>query len=55
MIKTTQYIDQITGELMYEKKSYYADSFDEEKGYLFWTRKNFVKMFSDVPFLLTIK
>ena len=54
MIKTTQYIDQITGELMHEKKSYYADSFDEEKGYLFWNRKNFVKMFSDVPFPTTM-
>lgn len=50
MIKRTQYIDENTGEICADKARFISAAFDEEKGYLFWVRKNFAKSFQDVDF-----
>ncbi len=50
VIKKTQYINTDTGALENESVQYIAASFHDEKGYLFWARKNFAKSFVDVDF-----
>jgi hypothetical protein len=50
--KETRYIDDQTGEVLSSKVMHIAAAFDEEKGYLFWARKNFSKSFMDVDFPL---
>jgi len=48
--KETRIIDPATGEVKHSKVRAINAAFDEEKGYLFWARKNFAKSFSDVPY-----
>lgn len=50
IIKKTQYINKDTGVVENENVQYIGASFHEEKGYLFWARKNFAKSFVDVDF-----
>ncbi|MFA4834923.1 MAG: hypothetical protein WC749_02460 [Dehalococcoidia bacterium] len=50
MIKKTVIYDENTGEKISEKQRYFPPAFDEEKGYLFWPRKNFCRSFHDVEF-----
>ncbi len=50
LIKKTQYINPDTGEVTNEKVQHLAAAFHDEKGYLFWARKNFAKSFADVGF-----
>jgi hypothetical protein len=50
IIKKTQYINMETGVVEKENTQYIAAAFHEEKGYLFWARKNFAKSFIDVEF-----
>jgi hypothetical protein len=50
MIKQTQIVDENTGEVCSTKVQHIAAAFQEEKGYLFWARKNFAKSFQDVPY-----
>lgn len=47
MNKVTNIIDD-NGEIVSTKKAYFKDTFDEEKGYLFWNKTGFVKTFQDV-------
>jgi hypothetical protein len=42
--------DENTGEEFSTKIYTFPATFDEDKGYLFWTRKSFAKSFLDVPF-----
>lgn len=46
LIKNTSYIDPNTGET-FTKKSMVDKQFDSEEGYLFWNRKQHVKIFAD--------
>jgi hypothetical protein len=50
VIKKTQYINTGTGEIQKENTQFIAAAFHDEKGYLFWARKNFAKSFVDVDF-----
>ena len=50
MIKKTQIIDNETGKLCSTKVQYISAAFREDRGYLFWARKNFAKSFQDVPY-----
>jgi len=50
ILKKTQYIDKDTGVIQKENIQFIAAAFHEEKGYLFWARKNFAKSFVDVDF-----
>lgn len=50
MDKKVTYYDRETGEIYSEKHLKVSAYFDEAKGYLFWSRKDFAKMFSDVDF-----
>ena len=50
MIKRVQYIDTGTGVVEKENIQHIAAAFNDEKGYLFWARKNFAKSFVDVDF-----
>ena len=50
LIKKTQYINPDTGEVQNEKIQHIAAAFHDEKGYLFWARKNFAKSFVGVDF-----
>ena len=50
LIKKTQYINPDTGEVQNEKVQHLASAFHDEKGYLFWARKNFAMSFADVDF-----
>lgn len=50
LVKRTQYINEETGEVQAEKVQHIAAAFDDEKGYLFWARKNFAKSFVGVDF-----
>ena len=50
MIKRTQFIDEHTGEIYSDKNKFVNSTFDEEKGYLFWNRKNFAKTYRDIDF-----
>ena len=48
--KHTRIVDTRTGEIMKKSVHPITPVFDEEKGYLFWPRKSFMKSFSDIPF-----
>ena len=48
--KKITYYDKSTGEIFHEKDMITGTYFDEEKGYLFWNRKAYAKMFSCVDF-----
>ena len=50
IIKKTQYINTDTGVIQKENTQFIAAAFHDEKGYLFWARKNFSKSFVDVDF-----
>lgn len=50
LIKQTNYIDDDTGQILKTNVRYVGMQFDEEKGYLFWSRKNHAKIFSDIKF-----
>jgi len=50
IIKKTQYINTDTGVIEKENMQYIGAAFHDEKGYLFWARKNFAKSFIDVDF-----
>ena len=47
MNKVTNITDD-NGVIVSTKKVYFKDTFDEEKGYLFWNKTGFVKTFQDV-------
>lgn len=49
-IKQVRYINTETGEVFGEKNHFFPAAFDEEKGYLFWVRKNSCRSFHDVEF-----
>jgi len=50
LIKVTQIINPDTGQITSEKVQHIAAAFHDEKGYLFWARKNFAKSFVEVDF-----
>ena len=50
ILKKTQYINTDTGVIQKEDAKFVTAAFDDEKGYLFWARKNFAKSFVDVDF-----
>lgn len=50
MIKKWTYYDQKSGEVFCEKKQYVNPAFNEEKGYLFWNRKDSSKTFKEIHF-----
>jgi hypothetical protein len=50
MEKKITYTDTYSGEVLCEKTYKVNSSFDYEKGYLFWNRKNASKTFKDVQF-----
>jgi hypothetical protein len=50
MIKDTTYYDGKTGEILSRDRRAISAIFDDEKGYLFWNRKQFAKIFPDVDF-----
>lgn len=50
MIKETRYIDEKTGELRAKKVNHLWTHFDDDRGYLFWARKNFSRSFADVSY-----
>lgn len=43
-------VDFSTGEVLDRKVVTFPAYFDEEKGYLFWSRKNHTRSFQDIPF-----
>jgi len=45
-----RWVNTNTGEVSGESSKEFPPHFDEERGYLFWHRKQFVKTFADVPF-----
>ncbi len=48
--KQTRLINRQTGEVVRSSSHPIAPMFDEEKGYLFWPRKSFMKSFLDIDF-----
>ena len=50
ILKKTQYINTDTGVIQKEDAKFVTAAFDDEKGYLFWARRNFAKSFVDVDF-----
>ncbi len=50
LIKETRYIDEKTGEIRRKKINRLWARFDDDRGYLFWARKDFAKSFLDVPY-----
>lgn len=48
--KETRLINRDTGEVLKSSTHPIAPMFDEEKGYLFWPRKSFMKSYLDVDF-----
>ena len=50
MIRETRYIDEKTGELRAKKVNRLWTHFDDDRGYLFWARKNFSRSFADVSY-----
>lgn len=50
MIKETRYISEETGEVKKTKVQRVVARFDDDRGYLFWARKDFAKSFLDVPY-----
>lgn len=47
-IRNVRYIDFETGEVLYTKTKFVNSYFDEEKGYLFWSRKTSTRLFEEV-------
>ena len=47
MNKVTNIVDD-NGEIVSTSSKFFKDMFDEEKGYLFWNKSNFVKTFQDI-------
>lgn len=50
MIKKTDIIEPETGEIVHSKTSDLFAVFDEQKGYLFWSRKAFSRSFSSIDY-----
>lgn len=50
MIKKTTIINEQTGEKYSEREVKFTPAFDEEKGYLFWARRGYVKSFHEMDF-----
>lgn len=50
LIERRQLIDDTTGQIIKNNLFTFPAAFDDEKGYLFWTRKAFAKSFLDKPF-----
>lgn len=50
MLKQVKYVDKLTGEVLRKRQNFYPTAFDEEKGYLFWARKNACRSFHDIDF-----
>lgn len=50
IIEIKSQIIEETGELVKEQKRLFTSQFDEEKGYLFWNRKNHSKIYNDIEF-----
>ena len=48
--KETRIVNRETGEVLKKNVHPIAPMFDEEKGYLFWPRKSFMKSFLDIDF-----
>jgi hypothetical protein len=48
--KETRITNRLTGEILKSTVHPIAPMFDEEKGYLFWPRKSFMKSFLDIEF-----
>jgi hypothetical protein len=50
VLKWTTIVDPQTGEVLRNKGKEFPPAFDEEKGYLFWNKKNFAKSFHEIEY-----
>lgn len=50
ILEVKSHIVEETGELVKEQRRLFTSQFDEEKGYLFWVKKNHSKIYNDIDF-----